>query len=145
MGKVTEQEEGMVFCQASGVRKIPQLRADTLHCCSCWYFLPVEDECYAGTAVVQMPTVWLALGGHLWRRGSGHGANPPLMAWGGEAGEVAVFQTLLSSWASLSLILAWCLEPAGATTTQHLCTVHFAVDTLAAVALFVPAAAMGEL
>lgn len=34
MGKVTEQKEGMVFCQASGVRKIPQLRTDTLHCCS---------------------------------------------------------------------------------------------------------------
>lgn len=31
MGEVTEQEKGMVFCQASDVRKIPQLVADILH------------------------------------------------------------------------------------------------------------------
>lgn len=34
MREVTEQEKGMVFRQASGVRKIPQLKADILHRCS---------------------------------------------------------------------------------------------------------------
>lgn len=67
MREVTEQEEGVVFCQTSGVRKIPQLKADILHSCSWWYFVSVENKCYAATAVVQMPTVWLALGGCLWR------------------------------------------------------------------------------
>lgn len=55
-----------------------------------WYFVSVENKCYADTAVVQMPAVRLALGGYLWRRGSSHGANAPLVARGGEAGEVAV-------------------------------------------------------
>lgn len=34
MREITEQEKGMVFCQGSGVGKIPQLIADVLHCCS---------------------------------------------------------------------------------------------------------------
>ncbi len=32
-----------------------------------WYFVSVKNECYAATAVVQMPAVGLALGGCLWR------------------------------------------------------------------------------
>lgn len=32
--EVTEQEKGVVFRQASGARKIPQLKTDVLHCCS---------------------------------------------------------------------------------------------------------------
>lgn len=107
MSEVTQQEEGVVFCQASCVWKIPQLIANVLNCCSWWYFVSVEDECYAATAVVQMPGVWLALGGCLRRRESGHGTDPPLMARGGEAREVAVLQTLSSSGARLlSLVLA---------------------------------------
>lgn len=34
---------------------------------------------------------------------------------------------------------------AGATTTQHLCALHFAINTVAAVALLLPAAAVGKL
>lgn len=149
MRKVTEQEKSVVFCQASGVRKIPQLKADILHGCSLrrntqthtylllisnnmksthgqltrlqdwnknkqceemthrWYFVSVENKCYAATTVVQMPTVWLALGGCLWGCGSGHGANPPVMARRRKACEVAVLHTLPSSRAGmLSLVLA---------------------------------------
>lgn len=157
MREVTEQDECMVFCQTSGVGKIPQFIADVLHCRSLhmwthihthtdeqqykkcyvtkttarktqyeevthwWYFVSVENKCYAATAVVQMPAVWLALGGCLWRWGSSHGTNPPLMARGGEAHQVAVLQTLPSCRAGLlSLVLTWWSEPAGATTTQHL-------------------------
>lgn len=32
--EVTEQEKSVIFRQASGVRKIPQLKTDVLHCCS---------------------------------------------------------------------------------------------------------------
>lgn len=85
-----------------------------------WYFVSVEDERYAATAVVQMRGVRLALGGCLWRRRSSHGTNPPLVAGGGEAREVAVLHTLSSSRAGQSLVLARRLEPAGTTTTQHL-------------------------
>lgn len=34
MREVTEQEKGVIFCQASGIGKISQLIADVLHCCS---------------------------------------------------------------------------------------------------------------
>lgn len=136
----------MVLCQASGVREIPQLIADVLHGCSWWYFVSVEDKCYAATAVIQMPAVWLALGGGFWRRGSGHGTNPPLMARGREAGEVAVLQTLSPSRAGLpSLVLVGGLKPAGTAPTQHLRAVHFPVGAVAAVALLFPAAAVGKL
>lgn len=146
MGEVTEQEKGMVFCQASDVGKIPQLVADILHRYSCWYFASDENKCYADAAVVQMPAVGLALGGHLWRWGYSHGANPPLMAWWREAGEVAVLQALASGRAGLlPLGLVRRLEQAGTTTTQHLCTIHFAVDAVAVVALLFPAAAVGKL
>lgn len=146
MGEVTEQEKGVVTRQAPGVRKIPQLKADVLHCCSWWNFVSVENKCYAATAVVQMAAVGLALGGRLWRWRSGHRTNPPLMARGGEAGEVAVLQTLPSSRAGLlSRVLAWGLEPAGTATTQHLGTIHFAVDAVAAVALLLPVAAVRKL
>lgn len=34
MREGTQKQKGVVFCQASGVRKIPQLIADVLHRCS---------------------------------------------------------------------------------------------------------------
>lgn len=82
------------------------------------YFVSVENECYAAAAVVQMAAVWLALGGYMWRWRSNHWTNPPLMTRGGEAGEVAMLQTFLSSWTGL--VTARWLEPARTATTQHL-------------------------
>lgn len=86
-----------------------------------WYFVSVEDKRQAATVVVQMPTVWLALGGSLCGRGSSHWTNSPLVAGCREACEVAVLQTLLSSRARLlSLIQTFRLEPTGTTTTDYL-------------------------
>lgn len=82
------------------------------------YFVSVENECYAAAAVVQMAAVWLALGGYMWRWRSNHWTNPPLMTRGGEAGEVAMLQTFLSS--RTGLVTARWLEPARTATTQHL-------------------------
>lgn len=57
-----------------------------------------------------------------------------------------MLQTLSSSQAGLLfLILTRWLKPAGATTAQHLCTIHFAIDAMAAVTLFLPATAVGKL
>lgn len=97
MRKVAKQKEGVVFSQASGVRKIPQLKANVLHCGSLhvhknahgdwsatiliskppaatsdawthrWYFVSVKNKGYATAAVVQMAAVWLALCCSLWR------------------------------------------------------------------------------
>lgn len=68
------------------------------------------------------------------------------MARGREAGEVAVLQTLSPCRAGLpSLVLVGWLKPAGTATTQHLRTVHFPIDAVAAVALFFPTAAVGKL
>ncbi len=86
-----------------------------------WYFVSVENKCYTATAVVQMPAVRLALGSCLWRRRSSHGTNPPFMARGREACEVAVLYTLSSSRTGLmSLVLSWWLKATETTTTQHL-------------------------
>lgn len=146
MRKVTEQEKGVVSSQAAGVWKIPQLVADVLHRRAWWYFVSVENKCYAATAVVQMPAVGLALGCCFRRWRPSHGTNPPLMARGSEASEVAVLQTLLSGWTRLpSLLPVRRVQPAGTATTQHLGTVHFAVGAVAAVTLLLPAAAVGKL
>lgn len=86
-----------------------------------WNFVSVEDKCYAATAVVQMPGVWLALGARFWRGRSGPGTNPPLLARRGETRQVAVLQALLSSWAGLLFrVLGGRRKHAGTATTQHL-------------------------
>lgn len=72
-----------------------------------WHFVSVKNKCYAATAVVQVAAVRLALGGCLLRRGSSHGANPPIVARGRKTSEVVVLQTLFSSRAGLvSVVLS---------------------------------------
>lgn len=72
MGEVAQKKKGVIFSQASGVRKIPQLKTNILHCYPGWYFVSVENKSYAAAAVVQMAAVWLALSGCLGRWGSSH-------------------------------------------------------------------------
>lgn len=86
------------------------------------YFVPVEDERHPHTAVVQMPAVRLALGGDLWEGGSRRGADPPLVAGGGEAGEEVVLQTLMSSRAGRLTLRRRRLGETRATTTHNLIT-----------------------
>lgn len=83
-----------------------------------WHFVPVEDEGHAAAVVVQVAAVGLALGGAgLPRRGSGHGAHPPVVAGWGETRQVAVLQTSLAGRAGLP---PWWAEPAGTTAANHL-------------------------
>lgn len=83
-----------------------------------WHFVPVEDEGHAAAAVVQVAAVGLALGGGgLSRRGSRHGAHPPVVAGRGETRQVAVLQTRLAGRAGLTPRRA---EPAGTTAANHL-------------------------
>lgn len=55
----------MVRRQAADVGKVPQLKAYILHSGSCWHFVLTEHQRDSTAGVVQMPRVWLALGGWL--------------------------------------------------------------------------------
>lgn len=87
-----------------------------------WHFVPVEDERHAAAAVVQVAAVGLALGGGgLPRRGSGHGAHPPVVAGRGETRQVNVLQARLAGRARLPpLVPSRWAEPAGTTAAHHL-------------------------
>lgn len=55
----------MVRRQGADVGKVPQLKAYVLYSGSSWHFVLTKHQCDSPTAVVQMPRVWLALGGWL--------------------------------------------------------------------------------
>lgn len=55
----------MVRRQAADVWKVPQLKAYTLNSGSSRHFVLTEHQRDSPAAVVQMPGVWLALGGWL--------------------------------------------------------------------------------
>lgn len=67
------------------------------------------------------------------------------MTGGREAAQVSVLHTLSACGTHLSLLLLRGREEAWTTTTEHLCAVHFSVDAVAAVAFFLPAAAVRKL
>ena len=90
------------------------------------HLVPVEDQRDVGAAVVQVARVGLALGGRGREQGARGGTDPPLVAGGREAGEVAVLQALPArgaqpAHAPARLLASWgALEQTGEASAQHL-------------------------
>ena len=94
-----------------------------MSCTHLWNFVSIEDECDAGTAVVQITTVGFTLSVEgRWRvRGRTHAQ---LVAWRGEAGEEFVLYTLLSSRTGGNAVWTGSnsMEQTGPSATLHLYT-----------------------
>lgn len=144
VGKLTKNQQRILLGKVPCGGQIPQLRAHVLHCCCYGQLVPVEDKCDVGTTVVQVARVGLTLAVDWWYRLRA-GTEAPLVAGGRKAGQEVVLQALPTPWAGCTLSAWGSWQQARPSATHHLGALYFAVDALAGIAVFLPAAAMREL